>query len=229
MKSFMKKKAKILLVVSCILLVQINGAINCMAYKTRDDYEDAFQKIYEQIDEFSFNFGQTVTYSVHFGGMFEKYNDTHKRFTVDVFVITETGYFVTSLGASLTFDITFSATGINIIDSGSDGDTSSFMQTSDIIYEFEVYEFFIHKDLFPVALTINFDYTISSSEFTNIDSYSVTQNFDWDPMFIIIMIASVIGIAVAIIGVVTIILLVRKRKRKNIIDPIVKPPATSYP
>ena len=45
MKSFMKKKAKILLIVSCILLGQINGAIVSMAYKTRGDYEDAFQKI----------------------------------------------------------------------------------------------------------------------------------------------------------------------------------------
>jgi len=223
----MKKKAKILLIVSFIFLGQINGAIVSMAYKTRGDYEDAFQKIYAQMDSFSFFFTQTLTYSVHFGGMFEPHNDTHKRFTVDVFVITETDYYVTSLGATLTFDISFTATGISIVDSGSDGDTSSWMQSSDLIYEFEVYEFFAHKDLFPVALTINFDYTLSSSEFTNIDSYSVTQNFDWDPMLIVIIIASVIGIAIAIVVVVIIILLVRRRKRKNIIDPSVKPPATS--
>ncbi len=225
----MKKKAKILLIVSCIFLIQINGAITCMAYKTRDDYEDAFQKIYEKMDTFTFTFGQSVTYSVHFGGMFEKYNDTHKRFTVDVFVITETGYYVTSLPATLTFDITFSATGFGVVDSGSDGDTSSFMQSSDVIYEFEVYELFVHKDLFPLTLTINFDYTLNSAEFNQVDSYSVTQNFDWDPFLIVIIIASVIGGAVVITIVTIILLLVRRRKRRNIIDPSLKPIATKVP
>lgn len=227
MKNFMKKKAKILLIVSIIFLVQINGAIISMAYKSRDDYDKPSQSIYEQMDSFSFTFGQSITYSVYFGGMFEKYNETHKRFTADVFVITETGYYVSSLAATLTFDITFSAAGINIIDSGSDGDTSSFMQSGDIIYEFEVYEFFVHKDLFPVTLTINFDYVLNSSEFNQIDSYSVTQTFDWDPLLIVIIITSVIGIA-AIAVVVTIILLVRRRKRRNIIDPSLNPVATSY-
>ena len=216
MKNFMKRRAKILLIVSMIFLVQINGAITCMAYKSRDEYEDAIQKIYEQMDSFTFFFTQSITYSVHFGGMFEKYNETHKRFTADVFVITENEYYVSSLAASLTFNITFSATGINIIDSGSDGDTSSFMQYGDVIYEFEIYELFVHQNLFPVTLTINFDYVLSSSEFYQTDSYSVTQNFDWDPLLIGIIIASVIGAIVVITAVAIIFVLLRRRKKRRI-------------
>jgi len=223
----MKKKAKILLIVSFILLVQINGAIICMAYKYRDEYEDAGQSIYDRMESFSFIFdSQSIQYGVYFGGMFETYNDTHKRFTADVFVITLNEYYVTSLTASLTFDITFSATGINIMDSGSDSDTSSFMQSGDVIYEFEIYEFFAHKDLFPVTLTIEFDYHLFSSEFDMTDSYSVTKNFDWDPMFIFIIIGIVIGVVAVIVVVTIIIVVVRRRKRRTKIVPSSIPNST---
>lgn len=216
----MKKKAKILLIVLFIFLVQINGAMVCMAYKSRDDYKNAGQGIYDQMEAFSFTFNnQSIQYAVYFGGMFEKYNDTYKRFTIDVFVITLNEYYVTSLSASLSYDITISASGFNTMDSGSDADTSSFMQTGDVIYEFEIFEFYVHKDLFPVSMNIEFDYHLTSSEFDVIDSYSTTANFDWDPMFIFMIIGIVIGVVAVIVVVTIIIVVVRRRKRRTTITP----------
>jgi heme/copper-type cytochrome/quinol oxidase subunit 2 len=90
------------------------------------------------------------------------------------------------------------------------------MQSSDVIYEFEIYELFVHQNLFPVTLTINFDYVLSSSEFYRTDSYSVTQNFDWDPLLIGIIIASVIGAIVVITAVAIIFVLLRRRKKRRI-------------
>jgi flagellar basal body-associated protein FliL len=225
MKNLMKKKAKILLIVSIIVLVQINGAIVCMAYKDNDDYDSSIESIYDKMATFTFVFDtQPLTYSVHFGGMFEKYNDTHKRFTADVFVITENQYYVSALSASLTFDIIFSATGLYINHSGSDGDTSSiFFPSNEVIYEFEVYEFFVHKDLFPVTLTIDFDYTLHSSEFHEVGSYSVTKTFEWDLLFIIIIIVIVIAVAVGVSIVLIIVLLRRRKKRRAPIDSPYKP------
>jgi hypothetical protein len=211
-----RKKVKISLEVFFIFLVLTSGAMVCMAFKGRDDYKNATQGIYEQMKTFSFTFdGQPIQYAVYFGGMFEPYNDTHKRFTADVFVIALTENYVSNLAASLTYDLTFSATGLNINTSGSETHTSQFVQFNDVIYSFQIYEFYAHKNLFPVSLSIEFDYHLISAEFDVSDSYSITKNFDWDPMFIIIIIGSTIGIIAAIVVITILIVVIRKRKRRT--------------
>lgn len=222
----MKKKVGILLIISLIFLVQINGAIICMGYKYRDEYIDASQKIFTRIDSFSFVFdSQSIQYAVYFGGMFETYNDTHKRFVSDVFVVTLNEYYVTSLPATLDFDVIFTATGINIMHSAVRGDTSSIMQSHDVIYEFEIHDFLVPKDLFPVTLTVDFDYELSSSEFFRSDSYMGTKTFEWStPMDIMLIVGIVVGV-VAVIAITTIAIVVyRRRRRPKLVQPIIPTP-----
>lgn len=222
MMFWMNKKAKILLVISLIFLLQLEGASICMAYKERDEYAKAFQKIFDSLDSFTFTFDyQSIQYAVYFGGMFLPYNNTHKRFVSDVFVVTLNEYFVGLLSADLDFDVTFIATGILILYSAIRSDSSSFTQFDDVIYEFEIYEFFVHKDLFPVTLRIDFNWELSSSEFNRIGHYDVTQKFDWNPFRTLIIVVSVIGI-VAVSSIVTIIV-VRRRKRRAEISPSIRP------
>jgi len=198
-----------------------------MAYKERDEYEGAFQKIFDSLDSFTFTFDyQSIQYAVYFGGMFIPYNNTHKRFVSDVFVITLNEYFVGLLSADLDFDVTFIATGINIPYSAVKSDSSSFTQFDDVIHEFEIYDFFVHKDLFPVTLTIDFDWELSSSEFYRIGYYDVTQKFDWNPFRTIMIVGIVIGVA-AVLAVVTIVIVrKRKRKRKTEKSPSITPNST---
>jgi len=208
-----KKKEKILLVISLIFLIQLEGAIICKAYYDRDIYAGAFQKIYDSLDSFSFTFdSQSIQYAVYFGAMFDAYNNTHRRFVSDVFVTTLNEYYVSTLPADLDFDVTFTATGINIPFSAVRGDTSSLFQSDDVIYEFEIYEFFVHKDFFPVTLIINLDWDLTSSEFHRSGYYEVTQKFDWNPLRTIMIVGIVIGIAV--VATVVAIVVVRRRRRK---------------
>lgn len=226
----MKKKVRILLIVSLLFLVQLNGMIICMGYKYRDEYSDATQKIFTRIESFSFIFdSQSIQYAVYFGGMFETYNDTHKRFVSDVFVVTLNEYYVTSLPAYLDFDVTFTATGINIIHSALTGDTSSMMQSGDVIYEFEIHDFLVSKDLFPVSLTVDFDYDLYSSKFSISDSYMGTKTFEWsDPLNIILIVGIVIGV-VAAIAVTIAIIIYKRRRRPTILTPTESTTSTTKP
>jgi len=230
-----KKKEKIALIVLFIILVQLSGAFSCVGYLDRDGYEGIiWNSIYEQIDSFSFTCGDdSVRYNVYFGGRVIEHNDTYKRFVSDVFVVTPTDSYCSLLSANLEFIVRFiSATGVNVMYSAVRTDYSSFMELYDVIYEFPIYEVYIHKDLFPITLTIDLAFFLTSSLFNRSKSYRATEKFAWDPLMDQLNIILSIVIAIGIIAIVAVVILAVEKKhgkKKGKIKPSPIPPPTPAP
>ena len=175
----MKKIAKgslVLFVFSVILLG--SGPTTVLASTYRSDYENASQKILEQVESFTFVYDSTtLNYSIVFGVMFIKLNTTHSELVSDVFVITSDSQYVTMLTATLTFDVSFSYDGNLNSHSGVGVDSTSFAQFSDLLYNYTIHSFVITNDLFPLDLVIDFEYNLTSSEFSRAGTYNVAKNF----------------------------------------------------
>ncbi len=179
MAILMKKigKASLVLLVFSILLLG-SGPTIVLGQRYRSDYEDASQKIFEQIKSFTFLADSTtLNYSIIFGAMFIKLNDTHSRLVSDVFVITLDLHYVKDLSATLTFNASFSYDGTLNIHSGVGVDSTSLVQFGDLLYNYSIHSFLITNDLFPLDLEITFVYNFTSTEFSESGTYIVLKNF----------------------------------------------------
>ncbi len=175
----MKKIGKVslaLLVLSIFLLG--SGPTAALGQRYRSDYEDASQKVFEEIHNFTFVYDSTtLNYAIIFGAMFIKLNSTHSRLVSDVFVVTLTSQFVSMLTATLEFDASFSFTGGGGSNSDIGVDSTSIIEFSDLLYNYTIHSFLTTNDLFPLDLVINFDWNFTSSEFSESGTYDVTKNF----------------------------------------------------
>jgi len=208
----MKREVKLILFASLIFFTHVSGVIIMItSYNKREEYLNAPQKIYQSIESFSFTFdGGRIRYGVYFGVMFIA-DSTHQLLVSDVFVVTLNDYFVSTLTAYLDFNVTFSASGINEIHTAVRSDTSSFITSYEVIYEFSIYSFLVPEYLFPVSLHVDFEYTLSSSEFNRVGTFQATGTFDWFPyMGIVINIV----VALVVILAIGVIVFIRLRKRK---------------
>ncbi len=174
----MKKFGKISLVLIIISLFSFGNTTVLVVGADRYEYEDASQKIYEQIESFTFVYSSTtLNYSIIFAAMFVEYDDDHSQLVSDVFVTTLTGYYVTMLTATLTFNASFLYGPAWNNHSGVGVDTSSIMQTSDLLYNYTIHSFIITNDLFPVNLFVVFEYTLTSSLFSEGGTYMTNNTF----------------------------------------------------
>ena len=165
-----------LLVFSVILLG--SGPTTALGSRYRSDYLDASQKIFEQIDSFTFVFDSTTfNYSIFFGAMFVKLNNTHSELVSDVFVITMNTLLVTMLTATLTFDASFTYDGTLNSISGVGVDSTSLIQIGSILYNYSIHSFIITNDLFPLDLEVDFGYNLTSSEFSRAGNFNDVKNF----------------------------------------------------
>ena len=175
----MKKIGKgslVLLVFSVILLG--SGPTTVLGSRYLSDYEDASQKIYEQIESFTFVYDSTTfNYSMFFGAMFIKLNTTHSELVADVFVITMNSQYVYPLTATLTFDASFSYDGTLNSHPGVGMDGPSMFQFGSLLYNYSIHSFIITNDLFPLDLEIDFDYNLTSSEFSVAGTFNDVKNF----------------------------------------------------
>ena len=164
----------------CVFLIILLGSTPSLVLGTRyrSDYENASQKIFEQIDTFTFVFDTTtLNYSIVFGAMFIKLNSTHSELVSDVFVSTLNSQYVSMLTATLTFDVSFSYDGDLELNSGVEVDSTSIVEFDDLLYNYSIHSFLITNDLFPFDLEIDFDYILTSSEFSVSGNYYVLKNF----------------------------------------------------
>lgn len=180
---FLKKKMKrivkgsLVLLIFSVILLGI-GPTTVLGTRYRSDYENASQKILEQIDSFTFAYDSTtLNYSIIFGAMFIKLNNTHSELVADVFVITVDLQYVTMLTATLTFDASFSYDGSLNSHSDVEVDSTSLIQFGDLLYNYSIHSFLITNDLFPLDLEIDFVYDLTSSEFSESGTYNVLKNF----------------------------------------------------
>ena len=174
----MKKisKGSLVLLVFSVLLLGSGPTTVLGAY--RSEYENASQKIFEEIKSFTFVYDTTtLNYSIVFGAMFVKLDDTHSELVSDVFVITLNSLFVTMLTATLTFNASFSYDGTWNNHSGVGVDSTSLIQFGDLLYNYSIHSFLITNDLFPLELEITFIYDFTSSEFSESGTYNVMENF----------------------------------------------------
>lgn len=175
----MKKYGKISLVLIIISLFFCGNSTMLVVGPDRYEYEDASQKIYEQIDSFIFTFDTTeLNYAIIFAAMFIKFDDVTSHLVSDVFVITLTEYYVSVLTATLTYNASFFY-GLSWYNTSGVGvDTSSLMQSSNLIYNYTIVSAFpIINDLFPVNLFVVFEYTLTSSEFSESGTYMTNNTF----------------------------------------------------
>lgn len=175
----MKKigKVSLVLLVFSILLLG-SGPTTVLGTRYRSDYEDASQKIFEEIESFTFvSASRTLNYSIIFGAMFIKLNNTHSKLVSDVFVITLNSLFVTDLAATLDFNANFLYDGGGDSNSGVGVDSTSLVQFGDLLYNYSIHSFLITNDLFPLDLEITFVYNFTSTEFSESGTYIVLKNF----------------------------------------------------
>ena len=128
-----------------------------------------------------------LNYSIIFGAMFIKLNDT-SELASDVFVFTADDNYVSMLTATLTFNASFSYDGTWNNNSGAGFDSTSLFQFGDLLYSYGIHSFLITNDLFPLELEVIFEYDFTSSEFSESGTYNVVKNFviDLDDPIIII-------------------------------------------
>lgn len=206
------KKSFVLLAISILLLGTVPSSVIGSRY--RYDYETASQKIFEEIHTFTFVFSSTtLNYSIFFGAMYIKLNNTHSEIVSDVFVVTLTSQYVTMLTATLTFDANFSYAGTWNNHSGVGVDSTSIVEFDDLLYNYSIHSFLITNDLFPLELEITFDYALTSSEFSESGTYNVVKTFTMPspergiPGYILS-----ISISVLVVGFLTIALIFKKKR-----------------
>jgi rubrerythrin len=186
-----------------------------VSYNRREEYQDAPQKIFQGMESFSFYFdGGNIHYRLYFGAMFVDVNSTHKRLVSDVFVVTMNDYFVSSLRAYLNFDVTFTASGIYETYTTERSDNSPFVTTYEVIYEFPIHSFLVHSNQFPVNLHVDFEYTLSSSEFNIAGSLQATETFDWFPYWDLV-IGGVVALVVIVIIIIGLIVYIKRRNNQK--------------
>jgi len=213
----MKKIGKgslVLLVFSVILLG--NGPTIVLGSRYRSDYEDASQKIYEQIESFTFVYDSTtLNYSIFFGVMFIKLNNTHSELVSDVYVITMDSQYVYPLTATLTYDARFSYDGALNSNSGVEVDDTSMFLFGSLLYNYSIHSFIITNDLFPLDLEVDFDYNLTSSEFSRAGNFNDVKNFvitspDSGPAIPGYLLSTTL--AILVVGILAVVMIY---KRKN--------------
>ena len=178
----MKKigKGSLVLLICCVFLLGSAPTTVLGQYYNynHSDYENASQKILEEIESFTFFVSpRTLNYSIVFGAMFIKLNNTHSKLVSDVYVITSDSYFASSLTATLTFDAIFSYDGAFNNHAGVGVESTSIMEFSDVLYNYSIHSFIITNDLFPLDLDITLDYDLTSIEFSESGTFIVSKNF----------------------------------------------------
>jgi len=181
----MKKigKGSLVLLVFSVLLLG-SGPTNVLGSRYRSDYENASQKIFEEIESFTFVYkSETLNYSIIFGAMFIKLNSTHSKLVSDVFVITLNDRLVTMLTATLSFDASFSYDGTWNNHAGVGVDSTGIAEFSNLLYNYSIHSFLITNDLFPLDLEITLEYNLTSEYyldspvFSEAGTYNVLKNF----------------------------------------------------
>ncbi|TKJ19197.1 MAG: hypothetical protein CEE43_16135 [Promethearchaeota archaeon Loki_b32] len=176
----MKKigKASLVLLVFSVFLLGIGPTTVFARYHS--DYENASQKILEEIKSFTFTYdSRTLRYNIIFGARFIKHNDNISELVSDVFVFTAGELFVTDLTAILTFDASFSYDGTLNKNAGAGYDSTSLFQIGDLLYSYNIHSFNITNHLFPLELEITFvyDFTSDDEEFSESGTYNVVKSF----------------------------------------------------
>ncbi len=210
----MKKigKASLVLLVFSVFLLGI-GPTTVLGQRYHSDYEDASQKILNQIDSFTFVFDSTtLRYNIIFGAMFIKVNDTSELVS-DVFVFTAGEQYVTDLTAVLTFDASFSYDGTWDNHSGSGYDITSLFEFSDLLYSYNIHSFVITNDLFPLELDITFVYDFTSDKFSESGTYTVVKSFSLKssgfkiPGYILST-----TISILVVGILAVVMIYKRKK-----------------
>lgn len=217
----MKKIGKCSLVLFLFSVILLgSGPTTVLGTRSRSDYENASQKIFEQIDSFTFVYeSTTLNYSIIFGAMFIKLNNTHSELVSDVFVTTLNSQYVTMLTALLSFVVNFSYDGAWNSHFGVGDDSTSLIQIGDLLYNYSIHSFIITNDLFPLDLEIDFVYNLSSSEFSNPGTYNVLKNFVMTstgsgpevPGYLLS-----ITISILVVGVLTVAMIYKRKKTSKI-------------
>ena len=209
----MKKIGKgTLVLLICSVFLLGSGPTTVLGYQYHSDYENASQKILEEIESFTF---LTLNYSIVFGAMFIKLNNTHSKLVSDIYVITLTGYCVTMLTATLTFSASFFYAGISNTPAGVLVDSTSLACFSDILYNYSIHSVLMTNDLFPLDLEITVNYDLTSSEFSESGTYIVSKNFvmassggdDAIPGYILPIMISILAV-----GVLSLTIIYKKKK-----------------
>lgn len=174
----MKKigKVSLALLVLSMLLLGI-GPTTVLGQRYRSDYENATQKVLEEIHNFTFVVGQTLNYSIIFGAMFVQLDSTNSELVADVFVTTLNSLYVQSLTATFSFNASFSYDGTWNNHSGVGVDSTSLIQFGDLLYNYTIHSFLITNDLFPLDLDITLEWDFTSSQFSESGTYNVMENF----------------------------------------------------
>lgn len=174
----MKKFGKISSVLIIISLFFFGNTAVLVLGASRSDYQDASQKIYEQIEYFTFVYDTTtLNYSIIFAAMFIEYDDDNSQLVSDVFVTTLTEYYVAWLTATLTFNAGFFYGPAWNNNSGVGVDSTSSIEFSDLMYNYTIHSFIIANDLFPVNLFVVFEYDLTSSEFSEAGTFMTNYTF----------------------------------------------------
>lgn len=147
--------------------------------------------------------------------MFIKLNNTHSELVSDVFVITLNSQYVSMLTATLTFDASFSYNGTLNSHLGVGVDSTSIAQFGDVLYNYSIHSFIITNDKFPLDLEIDFDYDLTSSEFSRSGTYNVVKNFvltstDSDPLIPGYSLSTTLSILV--VGILALAMIYKRKK-----------------
>jgi len=216
----MKKIGKgtlVLLICSVFLLGSGPTTVLGQYYNyNHSDYENASQKILEEIESFTFvAISTTFNYSIVFGAMFIKLNNTHSKLVSDVYVLLLSQTYVWPLTVTLTFSASFFYAGILNTPAGVGVDSVSYGQFSDVLYNYSIHSVLLTNDLFPLDLEITVIYDLTSSEFSESGTYIVSKNFvmassggdDAIPGYILSIMISIL-----VVGVLSLTIIYKKKK-----------------
>ncbi len=145
---------------------------------TENDYSTTPEKIYKDIDTITFTFsGSYFYYSVIMASKFQSLNSTHASLRLDIFIETDDGTYVTSLPANISYNATFTVNNQIYRKNGTASDQSSFYQTDDLLYTFELGSVAVPSNIFPTTVSITLIYTIQSTKFVKSGIATASNNY----------------------------------------------------
>jgi len=214
----MKKISKgTLVLLICSVFLLGSGPTTVLGYQNHSDYENASQKILEEIKSFTFvGASTTLNYSIVFGAMFIKLNSTHSKLVSDIYVITlSSPQYLYPLTVTLDYSASFLYAGISNTPAGVLVESVSMFEFSDVLYNYSIHSVLLTNDLFPLDLDITVNYDLTSSEFSESGIYVVSKNFvmassggdDAIPGYFLSIMISIL-----VVGVLSLTIIYKKKK-----------------
>ena len=169
-----------------------------------DDFEDAPNRIYAQMDDFYF---LTLHYGIYLGVMFMSANEANATLLIYAFLLTLTDSFLQSLSTTFSFSLNFTYRTTFVQTSGVVVDSAPFMTTSNCLCQYPLYSKNFSKGD-PSLFSINIDYGLISSEFAESGSFSASKTLNTSTSIPIPPYFIIIGLSLAIF----INLMIKRRK-----------------